>query len=309
MDVDADAAVDELYGLAPGDFTAARDECATAARRRGDRALARRIGRLRRPTLAAWASNLLVRERPREVASLLQLGEALRRAHRELDGERLRALSTRQHQVVAALARQAGELTARAGRRISEGTLREVEGTLHAVLADSDAARQWATGRLSAPLAAPAGLPPTAEPTGRARTGGAHRGVAEPAGSDADVRGRERREGLARARRQARDAERDLHAREQEERAARRELSGASQQHEDLRQQIADLTTRLARARDELRQARRREREARERARRADREVDRARSQVEEAARTVERLSGAPGAATSPGQRAGGRAR
>ncbi len=42
--------------------------------------------------LSAWASNLLVREQPDEVQRLVHLGEALRQAHQDLDGEQLREL-------------------------------------------------------------------------------------------------------------------------------------------------------------------------------------------------------------------------
>ncbi|MFF4214587.1 hypothetical protein ACFYZE_35720 [Streptomyces sp. NPDC001796] len=108
--MDLDAVADELYALAQGDFTAASDERAKAARAAGDRELAEQIRRLRRPTLAAWASNLLVREQPDEVQRLLQLGEALRQAHKNLDGEQLRELSAQQHQVTFALVRQASQL-------------------------------------------------------------------------------------------------------------------------------------------------------------------------------------------------------
>ncbi|MFI9549933.1 hypothetical protein ACIHAR_39560 [Streptomyces sp. NPDC052016] len=72
--MDLDAVADELYALPPGEFTAARDEHAKAARATGDRELADQTRRLRRPTQAAWASNLLVREDPDEVERLLQLG-------------------------------------------------------------------------------------------------------------------------------------------------------------------------------------------------------------------------------------------
>ncbi|MFD5422639.1 hypothetical protein ACFWJT_32075 [Streptomyces sp. NPDC127069] len=42
---------------------------------------------MRKPTLAVWAAGLLVRRRPKEADSLVQLGEALRAAHRTLDAE------------------------------------------------------------------------------------------------------------------------------------------------------------------------------------------------------------------------------
>ncbi|MGW5696206.1 hypothetical protein ACWEWX_36430, partial [Streptomyces asiaticus] len=137
--MDLDAVADELYALPPADFTAARDERAKDARTAGDRKLAERIRRLRRPTKAAWASNLLVRRQPDEAEQVLRLGEALRQAHQDLDGGQLRKLSTQQRQVIAALARQARELTAQAGQPIGEGAQREVQETLRAVLADPEA--------------------------------------------------------------------------------------------------------------------------------------------------------------------------
>ncbi len=53
---------DELYGLPPEEFTAARDARACALRA-SDRALADAVCALRRPTTAAWLVDLLVRER------------------------------------------------------------------------------------------------------------------------------------------------------------------------------------------------------------------------------------------------------
>ncbi|MER5184537.1 hypothetical protein ABT009_40555 [Streptomyces sp. NPDC002896] len=53
-----DAVADELYRMPPGGFTTTRDERAKVASASGDRELAEQIRRLRRPALAAWASNL-----------------------------------------------------------------------------------------------------------------------------------------------------------------------------------------------------------------------------------------------------------
>ncbi|MBT2394969.1 hypothetical protein [Streptomyces sp. ISL-100] len=156
--MDLESITDELYGLAPADFTAARNERAAAARTAGDRELAARIQALRRPALSAWASNLLVRRQPEQVQPLLSLGEGMRQAHRDLDGEQLRELGRRQHDLVGALGRQAKQLAADAGHPVSEDVQHEVERTLHAVLADPDAAREWAAGRLTKPLSPPVGF-------------------------------------------------------------------------------------------------------------------------------------------------------
>ncbi|MEV5012277.1 hypothetical protein AB0K74_23460 [Streptomyces sp. NPDC056159] len=228
--MDWDAVVDELYGLPPGDFTAARDERAKAARAAGDRELASRIRRLRRPTLAAWAGNLLVRERPDEVERLLELGAALRQAHQDLDGGQLRELSARQHRLTSALARQAGRLAARAGQRIGDDTRQEVQDTLHAVLADPEAAEQWAEGRLTKPLSAPVGFPALLSVTEAAPATRRTRPAGEVADLDAArVRRREQQEQLERARQLAADAEGELRDREDELAAAKEEQSRAEE--------------------------------------------------------------------------------
>ncbi|MEU2711339.1 hypothetical protein [Streptomyces sp. NPDC007205] len=161
--MDLDAVADELYGLRPEDFVAARDRHALDARKAGDQALAQQIGALRRPSLGAWVSNLLVRRQREEVEPLLTLGEELRRAHRELDGPQLRKLARRQSEVIGTLGRQARRLAAQAGRPVGEGVQREVEETLHAVLADPEAAREWSAGRLVKPLSSTSGFPETDE--------------------------------------------------------------------------------------------------------------------------------------------------
>ncbi|MFJ3879027.1 hypothetical protein ACIPW5_16345 [Streptomyces sp. NPDC090077] len=176
MDADAepdlDEIVDALYVAHPAGFTAARDEAAARLRRAGDPAAAKRIAGLRRPTLAAWASNALVRAKPAEAEQFLQLGQTLRAAHRSLDGERLRDLSHQQHVVIGALAREAARLAEEAGTPVSETVVRELEQILHAVLADPDAARDWASGRLvraPAPVSEfpPAGPDAALPPSGR----------------------------------------------------------------------------------------------------------------------------------------------
>ncbi|WP_063764440.1 hypothetical protein, partial [Streptomyces sp. NRRL S-481] len=211
--MDYDAVADELYAARPEDFTAARAQAVAAARTAGDRELADRIGTLRKPSLAAWVSNLLVRSRPGEVEPLLRLGEGLRRAHQDLDGTQLRELSRRQHALIRALSLQARQLAAEAGHRISESVQREVENTLHAVLADPEAAEAWASGRLAKPLSATVGFPAAAGgATPRRDTVPAKAAPSRP-DKKADAEHRRR---LAKARQEAEAAERDLRTRQDE---------------------------------------------------------------------------------------------
>ncbi|MFK0016499.1 hypothetical protein [Streptomyces sp. NPDC091027] len=147
--VDVDAVTTELYGLLPEEFTAARDARAAAARRDGDRAAAEALAALRRPTLAVWAANLLARAEQDQARRLLELGEGLREAHRNLAGEELRTLSHQQHVVVAAMAREACRLAGEAGKPVSGSVQHAVEQILRAVLADPATAETWARGVLA----------------------------------------------------------------------------------------------------------------------------------------------------------------
>lgn len=279
--MDLDAVADELYALRPEEFVAARDRRALDARRSGEQGLAAEIGALRRPSLAAWVSNLLVRRKPDEVPPLLALGEELRRAHRELDGPRLRRLARRQSEVIGALARQARRLAGQSGHPVGEGVQREVEETLHAALADADAAREWAAGRLVKPLHATVGFPAAGatppdrrtatpasgpgkratddEPTGdpdhapgeRPRVRPDRAGRQAPTSRpdrEAEEERRESRRRLAEARTRAREAERDLRAREQEAEAAEDETAEAGARAAELEERVRELEDRLREA-------------------------------------------------------------
>ncbi|MEW2514427.1 hypothetical protein [Streptomyces sp. NPDC046870] len=309
--MDLDAVADELYGLRPEEFVAARDRRARDARKAGDQALAKEIGALRRPSLAAWVSNLLVRRKPEEVQPLLGLGEELRRAHRELNGAELRRLARRQNEVIGALGRQARQLAARAGHPVGEGVQREVEETLHAALADPEAAREWAVGRLVKPLSSTIGFPaadeallggrPAPEPRkpargkgredGRGRQGGGARETKVREGGKARLdEGREAEEQRLRVA-EVRDAERELRAHEQEADAAARAAEEAGARLAGAQERVRELRDRLRDAEAEQQRARAAERDARDRVRRTGRALREARRRAEQAAARLERTA------------------
>ncbi|MGW2937995.1 hypothetical protein ACWDA7_40720 [Streptomyces sp. NPDC001156] len=171
-DRDVEAALDELYATPPPDFVSRRQELAAAAKRAGRAEEARRIHAARRPTRAAWAANLLLRSQPQESQQLLQLGQALREAYRTLDASHIRELSEQRRRIASTLSRQAAQLAHKAGHPLSNTAQQDVESTLHAVLADSDAANQWATGRLEAALTPPSTFPSHTPPPGRRTSDG-----------------------------------------------------------------------------------------------------------------------------------------
>jgi hypothetical protein len=138
----------DLYGVAPGDFTAARTAAVKAARAAGDKALATAVGALRRPSAAAAAVNLLVRERPEDVGRLLDLGVRLREAQAALSGTDLRALHGEQQRTMTEVVALAVDLLAEAGGTVGAAARGQVEATLRAAMGDPDAARAVATGLL-----------------------------------------------------------------------------------------------------------------------------------------------------------------
>jgi len=146
-----------LYGLTPGEFTPARDAEAKAVRADGDRALADRVKRLRKPSAAAWVVNMLMRHRQEQMLSVLDLGESLRRAQADLDGDALRELTRQRRRLIAAVTGDGTKLARELGQKVSDSVARQVEQTLHAAMVDTDAAAAVRTGMLVEPLA-PAGL-------------------------------------------------------------------------------------------------------------------------------------------------------
>jgi hypothetical protein len=173
----------DLYALPPDEFVAARDEAVKRARASGDRQLAAAIAKLRRPTVGAWVLNRLARERPDLLDELVELGEALRSAQRDLRGEELRELTVQRRSVVSRLTREAARLAQRGYGR-GDLPLSEIEATLTAALADPDVADQVRAGLLAKTVAY-AGFGETPRPRLRLVQGGGADPDAD-AGADRD---------------------------------------------------------------------------------------------------------------------------
>src|SRR4051794_30734046 len=110
---------DELYGLPPDEFTGARNDRAKQAKADGDKELSQAITKLRKPSVAAWLLNQMVRHHGGELDQFLAVGAALREAQAELDPDELKQLSRQRHQVVSAVSRQARALGRRLGNPVS----------------------------------------------------------------------------------------------------------------------------------------------------------------------------------------------
>jgi hypothetical protein len=288
------AAKDELYGLPPGEFTAARAKRAKQARADGDRDAAAVIAKLPKPNVVAWLANQLARRHAEELRPLLELGESLRQATADLDAPRLSELSRQQRQVVSALTAQARDLAAEAGQAVSDSTARGLEDTLHAALADEQAARELAGGQLAAglsrtgfpgldaaddaadaaaawaiPAAKQAEPAASAKPSAGARSGSSA-APAQPARSGGPAR-------------KSAPASKDQP--NQAGRAAQRTQKAAAERR------AAAASAAAAARRQQLERARRAESDARSEAAEADRDQERARSALtdaEDAGRTAE---------------------
>ncbi|MCW2740309.1 MAG: uncharacterized protein JWR45_731 [Blastococcus sp.] len=150
--MDLDEVADELYETPPEEFVAVRKARQDEAKDDGDRALAKEIGALPKPSAAAWVCNLLVRAQREEIENLVELGDLLREAQESLAGDQLKALDVQRRRLVSALTRQARALAAERDHPVSTAVATQVEETLRAAMADPDAGQALLSGRLTSPM-------------------------------------------------------------------------------------------------------------------------------------------------------------
>jgi hypothetical protein len=269
-----DEVADELYAARPDEFIPRRDEAVARAKEAGDRDLARAVGRLRRPTRAAWLSNLLARERPDQLEGLLGMAEGLAEAQRTLDGTALRQLSSQRRKLVAAVAQEAARLARAEHEPVSDQLMRELGDILEAALADPAVADEVRSGRLTRTVSysgfGPAAQPGAAPQPGRPRPAPPRRAPAEPEPEPVvdDRAEQERQERERRAERERR--EQALAAAEAEEEAARDRQVAAEGAREDAVAARDDARDRVSRLAAELEAAREAERSAADAAREAE---------------------------------------
>jgi hypothetical protein len=268
-------AADELYALAPADFTTARDELAKKLREDGQRDAAKEVKSLRKPTLAAWALNQLKRRRKKEVDQLLAAGRALQKAQEKLVSKGDRAgfqrAAAKERELVAELARDAAAPAGEAGVGATGGLEEKLVATLHAAALDDETAAELFAGRVvrerqavggfgDAPVqvsAPPARAPkePPAKPGTRRKDDAERR--KQQAAAEA-----ERRQELSAARLAERKAGRELEA-------AAKAVARATDRLGKAEERAAESARQLENAREELDEARDREKTAREEQRRA----------------------------------------
>ena len=142
---------DELYALGVAEFTPARD--AKVKELKGTD-LAPRVKALKKPSLAAWVVNLLVRYDTEQVEQVLTVGAALREAQASMSGEELRALTRQRRQLTAAVTTRARGLAREHGQKVTESVADQVEATLTAAMVDERCAAAVRSGLLVSALRA-----------------------------------------------------------------------------------------------------------------------------------------------------------
>jgi peptidoglycan hydrolase CwlO-like protein len=139
---------EELYSLQPDEFTGTRNQWAKQTKADGDPELAKRVTELRKPSMAAWVVNMMMRHQGEQMSQVLELGASLRQAQEELDGDALRELTKQRRQLTTAVTTQGRELARELGHKVTETVADQVQGTLHAAMVDEDAAAAVRSGLL-----------------------------------------------------------------------------------------------------------------------------------------------------------------
>lgn len=137
------AIADRIYAEPAADFVRVRDAEAKACT---DPALAKQVKALRKPSVAAWAVNLLVRRESEQIDQVLGLAASLRAAAESLDGEELRTLTRQRRQLTAALTQTARDLVREHDVRMTGAVADQVEGMLNAAMLDPVAAAVLRSG-------------------------------------------------------------------------------------------------------------------------------------------------------------------
>jgi hypothetical protein len=261
-----DEDVDRLFGLPLGEFVPERGALAKRLRADGRRDAATWVGALAKPSVAAWATNQVVRSQAAPARGLWQAADDLAAAQEELIAGRaaredLKDPLARMRAALEQLTGAALGLVDDHGRDLSATTIQRVGGTLMAAATDPGVRAAVAAGR-AVREASPAGfgLGGGPAPGAEAPAESAERGATKPktrkkAGHDAAAKKAER-ERRAAARRAAKAAQADARAARA---AAERRLAAARTGAEQARSDLEQAERAVAEAEHALADARARE--------------------------------------------------
>jgi hypothetical protein len=143
----------DLYGLPPEEFTAARNALANRLREDGDKAEAKRVRGLKKPSLPAWTVNQLARKHGGRIEELLRLRDEIEEASSAAD---LRSRTEERRKVLTQLVADAKKVLIQDGHAPSASTIEKVSQTLLAA-GDDDTREQLVSGTLERELTATTG--------------------------------------------------------------------------------------------------------------------------------------------------------
>jgi hypothetical protein len=146
-----------LYGLPLDRFVPERTALSKALRGAGQRERAVAVAALRKPSVAAWAVNQLIRTQKTAVAALFAAGDLLQQAQAEVlagagDAGSLRDAAAEERAALDELVGTAGGLLSSQGHELSPTTLERITETLHAAALDEAARAQVQDGCLEREL-------------------------------------------------------------------------------------------------------------------------------------------------------------
>lgn len=302
-----------LYSLPFNDFvsaraTAAKEAAGGATAGQEQRSLAAQVRALPKPSVGAWAVNMLVTARPDILRQLAQLGESMRVAQSALDVAELRRLGQERRQLLNIAVETARAVAQQRGRKISDAVAAEVEQTLRAATADEGAAAAVQSGRLLRTLSADgvdavdvsgAVAVPAAAASGAAGAGGPGAGGRQLTGQPRLQAVRQEPRRLApsareRAEARLREAEEDARLAAAEADRYKEELAEASAAAARLAQEAQTLQKQLELTEAELKAARKQGEEATAKAQQAARTAERERRKEDLARERVLRLGNTP---------------
>ncbi len=153
----SDENLDRLYALPLDEFVSARDALVKELRRDKKREEAAWVKGLKKPSVAAWLTNQLIRQLGSQAKAFFSAAEELRRVHWQVaegkgDAADLRQASEKEREAIDALVEGAPEVGD--GEALSEATLERVRETLQAVPLDEETWRRVEAARLSREQAA-----------------------------------------------------------------------------------------------------------------------------------------------------------
>jgi hypothetical protein len=258
----------DLYGLPLEQFVPERTALARTLRNEGQREEAARVGKLPKPSIAAWAVNQLVRTQHRAISDLFDAGDTLQKAQTDLlsgrsDSNALRKAADQERVAVESLMERARGLLSTEGHELSQTTLDRVADTLHAAAVDEDIRSEVKEGCLQKELRH-AGLGGAGAVVGTGTKAPGKRGAGARSGSTGQ------RQATVADRQRARRLEAARKAESQARRAAQR----AERELKQVQERRDRAAAALREAEDELERARSHAEEAHHEYERAQQELD-----------------------------------